>query len=203
MNGNSAENTPVAYQQNFGLKEFDSLFMAQFVLEKIISRSINFVYSDQIEKKLQRYSVMTSLNFVVELGRLSLASRDEGEELEKSTRNEWDPSKEPNLVQPDSCVRGQLGLKKPEFGNHLEKTDNWEEMSYTKSVRNYHKTTIQHNPLQNLEVPKKVVVYSISKPCLLYTSDAADDTPCVDLVGRRIIKKKKQQRHRRRRHIAN
>ena len=26
-------------------------------------------------------------------------------------------------------------------------------------------------------------------PCLLYTSDAADDTPCVDLGGRRIIKK--------------
>eukprot|EP00831_Metopus_contortus_P081807 TRINITY_DN8698_c0_g1_i1.p1 TRINITY_DN8698_c0_g1~~TRINITY_DN8698_c0_g1_i1.p1 ORF type:complete len:216 (-),score=55.14 TRINITY_DN8698_c0_g1_i1:74-721(-) len=29
--------------------------------------------------------------------------------------------------------------------------------------------------------------------CLLYTSDAADDTPCVDLGGRRIIKKKKKQ----------
>eukprot|EP00831_Metopus_contortus_P035355 TRINITY_DN28157_c0_g1_i1.p1 TRINITY_DN28157_c0_g1~~TRINITY_DN28157_c0_g1_i1.p1 ORF type:complete len:165 (-),score=42.85 TRINITY_DN28157_c0_g1_i1:81-575(-) len=29
-------------------------------------------------------------------------------------------------------------------------------------------------------------------PCLLYTSDAADDTPCVDLGGRRIIKKKKR-----------
>ena len=27
--------------------------------------------------------------------------------------------------------------------------------------------------------------------CLLYTSDAADDTPCVDLGGRRILKKKK------------
>ncbi|VTU72690.1 hypothetical protein AMBR_EADFOONE_02823 [Lacticaseibacillus rhamnosus] len=27
------------------------------------------------------------------------------------------------------------------------------------------------------------------KICLLYTSDAADDTPCVDLGGRRIIKK--------------
>ena len=26
--------------------------------------------------------------------------------------------------------------------------------------------------------------------CLLYTSDAADDTPCVYLGGRRIIKKK-------------
>ena len=30
----------------------------------------------------------------------------------------------------------------------------------------------------------------ISYICLLYTSDAADDTPCVDLGGRRIIKKK-------------
>src|SRR5665213_4518528 len=27
------------------------------------------------------------------------------------------------------------------------------------------------------------------KPCLLYTSDAADDLLCVDLGGRRIIKK--------------
>ncbi len=27
---------------------------------------------------------------------------------------------------------------------------------------------------------------------LLYTSDAADDTPCVDLGGRRFIKKKKK-----------
>eukprot|EP00831_Metopus_contortus_P054465 TRINITY_DN45859_c0_g1_i1.p1 TRINITY_DN45859_c0_g1~~TRINITY_DN45859_c0_g1_i1.p1 ORF type:complete len:262 (+),score=60.49 TRINITY_DN45859_c0_g1_i1:148-933(+) len=32
---------------------------------------------------------------------------------------------------------------------------------------------------------------SKEKVCLLYTSDAADDTPCVDLGGRRIIKKKK------------
>ncbi|VTU48853.1 hypothetical protein [Lactobacillus rhamnosus DSM 14870] [Lacticaseibacillus rhamnosus] len=31
-----------------------------------------------------------------------------------------------------------------------------------------------------------------NKTCLLYTSDAADDTPCVDLRGRRIIKKKKK-----------
>eukprot|EP00831_Metopus_contortus_P031278 TRINITY_DN25535_c0_g2_i1.p2 TRINITY_DN25535_c0_g2~~TRINITY_DN25535_c0_g2_i1.p2 ORF type:complete len:108 (-),score=45.27 TRINITY_DN25535_c0_g2_i1:122-445(-) len=29
--------------------------------------------------------------------------------------------------------------------------------------------------------------------CLLYTSDAADDTPCVDLGGRRIIQKKNYQ----------
>ena len=30
-------------------------------------------------------------------------------------------------------------------------------------------------------------------PCLLYTSDAADDLLCVDLGGRRIIKKKKEK----------
>ncbi|GAB5824278.1 hypothetical protein JMUB7540_28370 [Staphylococcus aureus] len=30
---------------------------------------------------------------------------------------------------------------------------------------------------------------SLAWACLLYTSDAADDTPCVDLGGRRIIKK--------------
>ena len=29
--------------------------------------------------------------------------------------------------------------------------------------------------------------------CLLYTSDAADDLPCVDLGGRRLIKKKKKK----------
>ena len=31
---------------------------------------------------------------------------------------------------------------------------------------------------------------TITRPCLLYTSDAADDMQCVDLGGRRIIKKK-------------
>eukprot|EP00831_Metopus_contortus_P052334 TRINITY_DN43930_c0_g1_i1.p3 TRINITY_DN43930_c0_g1~~TRINITY_DN43930_c0_g1_i1.p3 ORF type:complete len:110 (+),score=16.07 TRINITY_DN43930_c0_g1_i1:881-1210(+) len=36
----------------------------------------------------------------------------------------------------------------------------------------------------------------INDACLLYTSDAADDTPCVDLGGRRIIKKKKSKNKR-------
>ncbi|WP_460413896.1 hypothetical protein, partial [Staphylococcus aureus] len=34
-----------------------------------------------------------------------------------------------------------------------------------------------------------IMQFSCGKSCLLYTSDAADDTPCVDLGGRRIIKK--------------
>ncbi|GAB5819103.1 hypothetical protein JMUB7540_28300 [Staphylococcus aureus] len=33
------------------------------------------------------------------------------------------------------------------------------------------------------------VISKFTDVCLLYTSDAADDTPCVDLGGRRIIKK--------------
>ena len=36
------------------------------------------------------------------------------------------------------------------------------------------------------------------EPCLLYTSDAADDLLCVDLGGRRIIKKKNNRQKRRR-----
>ena len=35
-----------------------------------------------------------------------------------------------------------------------------------------------------------LIIAAIVGNCLLYTSDAADDTPCVDLGGRRIIKKK-------------
>ena len=41
---------------------------------------------------------------------------------------------------------------------------------------------------------KHHIQYTVSsrpEACLLYTSDAADDLPCVDLGGRRIIKKKK------------
>ena len=33
-------------------------------------------------------------------------------------------------------------------------------------------------------------IFKYFVPCLLYTSDAADDLLCVDLGGRRIIKKK-------------
>eukprot|EP00658_Telonema_sp_P-2_P012260 TRINITY_DN14673_c0_g1_i4.p1 TRINITY_DN14673_c0_g1~~TRINITY_DN14673_c0_g1_i4.p1 ORF type:complete len:111 (+),score=8.44 TRINITY_DN14673_c0_g1_i4:141-473(+) len=33
-----------------------------------------------------------------------------------------------------------------------------------------------------------------SRPCLLYTSDAADEEDSVDLGGRRIIKKKKKEK---------
>ena len=37
----------------------------------------------------------------------------------------------------------------------------------------------------------KSIFLTWNKPCLLYTSDAADERSSVDLGGRRIIKKKK------------
>src|SRR5450756_2996736 len=41
--------------------------------------------------------------------------------------------------------------------------------------------------------PQRSVRQILTLPCLLYTSDAADDLLCVDLGGRRIIKKKKKK----------
>ena len=41
-------------------------------------------------------------------------------------------------------------------------------------------------PAERVELP-------VSRCCLLYTSDAADERSSVDLGGRRIIKKKKEQ----------
>ena len=38
--------------------------------------------------------------------------------------------------------------------------------------------------------PSVFQLCSVSSPCLLYTSDAADERSSVDLGGRRIIKKK-------------
>eukprot|EP00831_Metopus_contortus_P081079 TRINITY_DN8446_c0_g1_i4.p1 TRINITY_DN8446_c0_g1~~TRINITY_DN8446_c0_g1_i4.p1 ORF type:complete len:101 (+),score=15.20 TRINITY_DN8446_c0_g1_i4:227-529(+) len=43
-------------------------------------------------------------------------------------------------------------------------------------------------PMKSKKKPEDITTELNS--CLLYTSDAADDTPCVDLGGRRIIKKK-------------
>ena len=41
--------------------------------------------------------------------------------------------------------------------------------------------------ISSVRTPKSFLPHAY--PCLLYTSDAADDLLCVDLGGRRIIKK--------------
>ena len=45
-------------------------------------------------------------------------------------------------------------------------------------------------------IPKRIGEGQDTQPCLLYTSDAADERSSVDLGGRRIIKKTKQERTR-------
>eukprot|EP00658_Telonema_sp_P-2_P047683 TRINITY_DN36287_c0_g1_i4.p1 TRINITY_DN36287_c0_g1~~TRINITY_DN36287_c0_g1_i4.p1 ORF type:complete len:114 (-),score=15.12 TRINITY_DN36287_c0_g1_i4:108-449(-) len=42
--------------------------------------------------------------------------------------------------------------------------------------------------------PHEVQSHVAPSPCLLYTSDAADEEDSVDLGGRRIIKKKKEKK---------
>ena len=50
---------------------------------------------------------------------------------------------------------------------------------------------------ENISPPPKNAPDGAWLPCLLYTSDAADERSSVDLGGRRIIKKKKEQTRRR------
>ena len=49
-------------------------------------------------------------------------------------------------------------------------------------------TTGSAGLIPTLKALKEGKSVALSNNCLLYTSDAADDTPCVDLGGRRIIK---------------
>src|SRR5659263_30511 len=53
----------------------------------------------------------------------------------------------------------------------------------------YSKLYIVLIPVLVAMIMLSIHVYYEYKPCLLYTSDAADDLLCVDLGGRRIIKK--------------
>ena len=59
--------------------------------------------------------------------------------------------------------------------------DQWREYFYCDSM--------PENVLMTKGVKRTGSRNANTKGCLLYTSDAADDTPCVDLGGRRIIKK--------------
>src|SRR5450756_612831 len=49
--------------------------------------------------------------------------------------------------------------------------------------------TLRRAPGREVVVVDSPALWPLRYPCLLYTSDAADDLLCVDLGGRRIIKK--------------
>src|SRR5450756_3103743 len=52
----------------------------------------------------------------------------------------------------------------------------------------YNQTRVVKLRAEHLE-RNRIFAFNKNDPCLLYTSDAADDLLCVDLGGRRIIKK--------------
>ena len=70
------------------------------------------------------------------------------------------------LVGSEMCIRGRLG-----------------------TVHRHEKTGVLHGLLRVRQFTQDDA-HILCTPCLLYTSDAADDLLCVDLGGRRIIYKK-------------
>ena len=55
-------------------------------------------------------------------------------------------------------------------------------------------TPEMHQALLELAPQHGATVAGLTRACLLYTSDAADERSSVDLGGRRIIKKKKKNK---------
>ncbi|VTU51507.1 hypothetical protein AMBR_DPAELIID_02381 [Lacticaseibacillus rhamnosus] len=64
---------------------------------------------------------------------------------------------------------------------------------YGVTYTQYDVSELQQFMDQQVPIPAPTAANRYIPSCLLYTSDAADDTPCVDLGGRRIIKKKKKK----------
>ena len=54
-------------------------------------------------------------------------------------------------------------------------------------------TFLKNHEISLSETSKTLTVSGLKEPCLLYTSDAADERSSVDLGGRRIFKKKKKE----------
>ena len=77
----------------------------------------------------------------------------------------------------------------------LEEIYSWGYVGFDTETRpNFHKGENHKPALMQVAGARKTFLFRLNKlgfpPCLLYTSDAADDLLCVDLGGRRIIKKK-------------
>eukprot|EP00831_Metopus_contortus_P035674 TRINITY_DN28398_c0_g1_i5.p1 TRINITY_DN28398_c0_g1~~TRINITY_DN28398_c0_g1_i5.p1 ORF type:complete len:136 (-),score=34.82 TRINITY_DN28398_c0_g1_i5:76-483(-) len=66
-----------------------------------------------------------------------------------------------------------------------------------KAVHSFQREALQkqisEKKLETKKSKEEDWVIQESYSCLLYTSDAADDTPCVDLGGRRMIQKKNKK----------
>ena len=89
------------------------------------------------------------------------------------------------------------GINVHKYGAHIFHTNNKEVWDYVNQFAEFNRFT--NSPVANYKgelysLPFNMYTFNkmwgVVTPCLLYTSDAADDLLCVDLGGRRIIKKK-------------
>eukprot|EP00831_Metopus_contortus_P015747 TRINITY_DN16545_c0_g1_i4.p1 TRINITY_DN16545_c0_g1~~TRINITY_DN16545_c0_g1_i4.p1 ORF type:complete len:434 (+),score=66.23 TRINITY_DN16545_c0_g1_i4:203-1504(+) len=114
----------------------------------------------------------------------------------------WDSFKKDYIKKILRIIQSDSLADKPQMNEMLT----WFEV-FDVEILNYVKKLAAEPLLYSIEecikkssINRKKMLDSLTKDykyqfivCLLYTSDAADDTPCVDLGGRRIIKKKKTQ----------
>eukprot|EP00825_Cyclidium_porcatum_P051982 TRINITY_DN9719_c0_g1_i2.p2 TRINITY_DN9719_c0_g1~~TRINITY_DN9719_c0_g1_i2.p2 ORF type:complete len:118 (+),score=28.95 TRINITY_DN9719_c0_g1_i2:73-426(+) len=89
----------------------------------------------------------------------------------------------PSLVGSEMCIRDSFKYQSFDFKKYEQVSQDINQLLIT-CMRD----------LQRIAYIQEIQKEEQTNPCLLYTSDAADDMQCVDLGGRRIIKKKKQKR---------
>eukprot|EP00831_Metopus_contortus_P071397 TRINITY_DN65227_c0_g2_i1.p2 TRINITY_DN65227_c0_g2~~TRINITY_DN65227_c0_g2_i1.p2 ORF type:complete len:171 (-),score=64.15 TRINITY_DN65227_c0_g2_i1:93-605(-) len=113
-------------------------------------------------------------------------SCDDDESISGSDSEEGEDIKKYAILKEecyDSCSEEEEAKPKPKKEKKLKK----------KEIPTSSKGLSSAKKMEE-EIALRVSSLAKSKCCLLYTSDAADDTPCVDLGGRRIIKKKKNMK---------
>eukprot|EP00831_Metopus_contortus_P076095 TRINITY_DN70056_c0_g1_i1.p1 TRINITY_DN70056_c0_g1~~TRINITY_DN70056_c0_g1_i1.p1 ORF type:complete len:103 (-),score=27.94 TRINITY_DN70056_c0_g1_i1:60-368(-) len=97
------------------------------------------------------------------------------------------------LVGSEMCIRDSKQSEVPRL--HFKKSSKKRKISANSQKEKFQKYPCSCKKSENMQLKLKIslllLAFKKNSICLLYTSDAADDTPCVDLGGRRIIKKKK------------
>eukprot|EP00831_Metopus_contortus_P004482 TRINITY_DN1165_c0_g1_i3.p3 TRINITY_DN1165_c0_g1~~TRINITY_DN1165_c0_g1_i3.p3 ORF type:complete len:119 (-),score=36.26 TRINITY_DN1165_c0_g1_i3:55-411(-) len=115
-------------------------------------------------------------------------------------RKGWVPNAEKHISEKSAAIRQEcLDAAKEvaatkfcnwhEMLNGVYEKQPWNLKEQTEELEEHIKKHPDIFPLDEFPQPLTLT----ENTCLLYTSDAADDTPCVDLGGRRIIKKKKKK----------
>eukprot|EP00657_Telonema_sp_P-1_P000419 TRINITY_DN10809_c0_g1_i1.p1 TRINITY_DN10809_c0_g1~~TRINITY_DN10809_c0_g1_i1.p1 ORF type:complete len:187 (+),score=45.10 TRINITY_DN10809_c0_g1_i1:90-650(+) len=100
----------------------------------------------------------------------------------------------PGLVQSCKCTQGlaNYDVRMSQLPDRLVSQLSSAKHTDTTPTELEH-TTYNNNKLWSCDCMPGKCHGTRNVPCLLYTSDAADDLLCVDLGGSRIIKKKKER----------